>query len=149
VTLFEKQSPDSQTNKPVCYDCHGVHDITRVNDPQAGIVMQQNLLARCKVCHPDAKANFPAAWMSHYIPSAEHYSLVYYVNLFYKIFIPAVLGFMLALVGLDVGHSIFSRSRRSKHSIEAPPAEQSSAPTPLTTDQPPHSEQQGEEVDHD
>ncbi len=27
VTLFEKQSPDAQTNKPVCYDCHGVHDI--------------------------------------------------------------------------------------------------------------------------
>ncbi|MGE5124507.1 MAG: hypothetical protein ACM3H7_08310, partial [Acidobacteriaceae bacterium] len=26
VTLFEKQSPDAQTNKPVCYDCHGVHD---------------------------------------------------------------------------------------------------------------------------
>ena len=82
VTLFEKQSPDAQTNKPVCYDCHGVHDISRVDDPKTGIDMQQNLLVRCKVCHPDATSNFPGAWMSHYIPSPQHYSLVYYVNLF-------------------------------------------------------------------
>ncbi len=107
VTLFEKQSPDAPTNKPVCYDCHGIHDISRVDDPQTGIEMQQNLLVRCKVCHPDATSNFPSAWMSHYIPSPQHYSLVYYVNLFYKFFIPLVLGGMVALVGLDVGHSIY------------------------------------------
>ena len=29
VALFEKQSPDHETNKAVCYDCHGVHDILR------------------------------------------------------------------------------------------------------------------------
>ncbi|HSB65894.1 MAG TPA: hypothetical protein VLD65_04900 [Anaerolineales bacterium] len=114
VTLFEKQSPDSPTNKPVCYDCHGIHDISRVNDPQTGIEMQQNLLVRCKVCHPDATSNFPSAWMSHYIPSPEHYSLVYYVNLFYKIFIPLVLGGMGALVVMDFGHSVFVKTRRTK-----------------------------------
>jgi hypothetical protein len=121
VTLFEKQSPDAQTNKPVCYDCHGVHDISRVDDPKTGIEMQQNLLVRCKQCHPDATSNFPSAWMSHYIPSPDHYSLVYYVNLFYKFFIPAVLGFMVALVGLDVGHSVYTKTRRSK-SLPKPPS---------------------------
>jgi hypothetical protein len=120
VTLFEKQSPDSPTNKPVCYDCHGIHDISRVDDPQTGIQMQQNLLVRCKVCHPDATSNFPSAWMSHYIPSPQHYSLVYYVNLFYKIFIPLVLGGMVALVGMDVGHSIYVKARRSKPRRTAP-----------------------------
>jgi hypothetical protein len=123
VTLFEKQSPDAQTNKPVCYDCHGVHDISRVDDPKTGIEMQQNLLARCKVCHPDATSNFPSAWMSHYIPSPDHYSLVYYVNLFYKFFIPMVLGFMVALVGLDVGHTVYVRTRRSKHHTQPPTSE--------------------------
>jgi len=114
VTLFQKQSPDSPTNKPVCYDCHGIHDISRVDDPQTGIEMQQNLLVRCKVCHPDATSNFPSAWMSHYIPSPNHYSLVYYVNLFYKVFIPLVLGGMLALVGMDFGHSVYVKTRRKK-----------------------------------
>jgi len=118
VTLFQKQSPDAQTNKPVCYDCHSVHDISRVDDPKTGIDMQQNLLVRCKVCHPDATSNFPSAWMSHYIPSPDHYSLVYYVNLFYKFFIPAVLGFMLAMVGLDVGHTAYVKTRRGKHHLQ-------------------------------
>jgi hypothetical protein len=52
--------------------------------------------------------------MSHYIPSPEHYSLVYYVNLFYKFFIPLVLGGMVALVGMDLGHTFFVRFRRGK-----------------------------------
>jgi len=140
VTLFEKQSPDAPTNKPVCYDCHGIHDISRVDDPKTGIEMQQNLLVRCKVCHPDATSNFPSAWMSHYIPSPEHYSLVYYVNLFYKFFIPSVLGFMVVLVGLDVGHSIYTRSRRGKPHLK-PPSVEAQPPVAIETPtQPPQIE---------
>jgi hypothetical protein len=131
VTLFEKQSPDAQTNKPVCYDCHGVHDISRVDDPQTGIEMQQNLLARCQVCHPDATSNFPSAWMSHYIPSPNHFAAVYYVNLFYKIFIPLVLGFMIVLVSMDVGHSVYVKTRRGKKPSPPPAnAEPPSNPPP-------------------
>jgi nitrate/TMAO reductase-like tetraheme cytochrome c subunit len=128
VTLFEKQSPDAPTNKPVCYDCHGIHDISRVDDPKTGIQMQQNLLVRCKVCHPDASSNFPSAWMSHYIPSPAHYSLVFYVNLFYKFFIPLVLGGMVVLVGMDVGHSVFVKTRRNK-----PPSELKHTGSPTTS----------------
>jgi hypothetical protein len=129
VTLFEKQSPDAQTNKPVCYDCHGVHDISNVNDPTTGLAMQQNLLARCKVCHPDATSNFPTAWMSHYIPSPDHFPAVYYVNLFYKFFIPLVLGFMVALVAMDVGHSAYVKSHRGKRQAK-PSSTDLSTPEP-------------------
>ncbi len=59
VTLFEKLSPDAQTNKPVCFDCHGVHDIQRVDDPQKGLQVKENLLRTCQKCHPGATANFP------------------------------------------------------------------------------------------
>lgn len=149
VTLFEKQSPDAPTNKPVCYDCHGVHDISQVNDPKSGIEMQENLLVRCQECHPDASNNFPSAWMSHYIPSSKSNPLVYYVNLFYLIFIPLVLGSMIALVGLDVGHSVYVKTRRGKHPSD-PPSEEPPSPsldeTPL---QPPPAEQPNEEEHHD
>ncbi len=130
VTLFEKQSPDAQTNKPVCYDCHGVHDISRVDDPKSGLDMQQNLLVRCRQCHPDATSNFPSAWMSHYIPSPNHYSLVYYVNLFYKFFIPLVLGSMVVLVMMDAGHSMVVKTTRGKspHKQPAVKAQPSQAP---------------------
>jgi predicted CXXCH cytochrome family protein len=149
VTLFEQQSPDAPTNKPVCYDCHGVHDISWVTDPNTGIEMQQNLLVRCQKCHPDATSSFPSAWMSHYIPSPEHYSLVYYVNLFYKFFIPLVLGGMVALVGLDVGHSVYVKSRHSKHPPQSQPAEPKSSSPSGASIPPPQAEGESEEVHHD
>jgi nitrate/TMAO reductase-like tetraheme cytochrome c subunit len=119
VSLFEKQSPDAQTNKPVCYDCHGIHDIARVDDPQKGLEVKENLLKRCQVCHPDANANFPTAWLSHYIPSPEKNPLVYYVNLFYKFFIPSVLGGMAVLVMLDFSRLSLNNYRQRRGLVAA------------------------------
>ena len=146
ITLFEKQSPDAPVNQPVCYDCHGVHDISNVNNPQTGLDMKQNLLARCRVCHPDATSNFPTAWMSHYIPSPQNYSIVYYVNLFYKIFIPLVLGGMVVLVGMDVGHTLYFKSRKGKpHSGSSRPE----TPKPSTPTKPvPAEKSQGDSETH-
>jgi len=102
VTLFEQVSPDTPTNKPVCTDCHGVHDISMVNNPTTGIAIKQNLLGKCQRCHPNVTtANFTDAWMSHYVASPQHFRLVYYVGLFYKIFVPAVIGGMLIFVVSD------------------------------------------------
>jgi hypothetical protein len=149
VTLFEKQSPDAETNKPVCYDCHGVHDISRVDDPETGLQMQENLLVRCKECHPDASSNFPSSWMSHYTPSPRVFSLVYYVELFYKVFIPLVLGGMVILVGMDVGHSIYIKTRHRKldHTdlppVETPPTPQDFSPQPPPTEKNNKEEQHG------
>lgn len=114
VVLFDKTYPDQPTNKPVCTDCHGVHDIAKIDDPEKGLAVRKNLLARCQQCHPDATANFPDAWMSHYVPSPDKYPIVYYVNLFYKFFIPAVLGPMLILVLMDFGRMMINRFRKPK-----------------------------------
>lgn len=121
VTLFRKEHPDQETNKPVCYDCHGVHDIRRVDDPQYGLEVRENLLARCRVCHPDATANFPSAWLSHYIPSPDKYPLVFTVDTFYSIFIPTVLGGMAVLVVLDFSKALrdrFGRRRKPKEETD-------------------------------
>jgi hypothetical protein len=133
VAIFEKVSPDAPVNKAVCYDCHGIHDIARVDDPQKGLQIKQNLLARCKECHPDATTDFPEAWLSHYNPSPEKYPVVYYVNLFYKFFIPMVLIPMAVLVVADFGRGYFNRRKRypgpaevfdEAATQEAPPAEE-------------------------
>ena len=118
VTLFEKQSPDAETNKPVCFDCHGVHNIARTDDPQKGLQLKQNILKRCQVCHPTATTNFSDAWLSHYIPSPEKYPLVYYVNVFYSIFIPGVLIPMAILVVLDISSVIRHKRRQRKEPIK-------------------------------
>jgi hypothetical protein len=130
VAIFEKQSPDAETNKPVCYDCHGVHNIARPDDPVHGLLIKENLLATCQKCHPDAQANFPSSWLSHYIPSPDKYPIVYYINLFYLFLIPTVLGGMTLLVAMDFSRkSINLRKKRqleklSKASSSATPAEE-------------------------
>jgi hypothetical protein len=110
VMLFEKTAPDQETNKPVCIDCHGVHDIRSVRDPNSTVI-QENLLGTCRRCHPDATANFPAAWLGHYPPDPVHAPLVYFVNLFYQILIPVVIGGMLLFVGSDVVRRVLNRRR--------------------------------------
>lgn len=108
VYLFEKQAPDQETNKPVCIDCHGVHDMRKVDDPESSVI-KENLLKTCQKCHPDATANFPTSWISHYRPDPTHAPLVFFVNLFYMIFIPAVLAVMVVFVATDARKRIASR----------------------------------------
>jgi hypothetical protein len=136
VSIFEQVSPDAATNKPVCYDCHGIHDIAFVNDPQKGLQIKQNLLAKCQKCHPDASANFPDAWMSHYIPSPDKYPIVYYINLFYKFLIPGVLVPMGVLVVMDFSRMLINRFRKKRPGKHAGEKEK----TPQKPPQPQESE---------
>lgn len=100
VTIFERISPDQDTNKPVCIDCHGVHNILPPENTES-FVYKQNLLNTCQRCHPEATVNFPDAWLSHYPPDQQHNTLVYLVELFYKFLIPATLGGMAFFVATD------------------------------------------------
>jgi len=108
VVLFEGDDPLAETNKAVCYDCHGVHNILAPDDPHAGI--KDNLLVTCQQCHPDATENFSDSWTSHFQPSLEHNPLVYLVNLFYKIVIPLTMGFFIFMILTD----IYRRVRQSR-----------------------------------
>jgi len=116
VTLFEHHSPDEASNQAVCYDCHGVHNILPVTDANSSII-KANLLQTCQQCHPDATENFPDSWTSHFKPSLEHNPLVYFVDLFYMIVIPATVGGFLLFIGTDIFRRIrewFGRRRAAK-----------------------------------
>jgi hypothetical protein len=104
VTIFEKTAPDQETNKAVCIDCHGAHDIKSPDDA-GSTVIKQNILTTCQRCHPGATPNFSDSWLSHYPPDAEHHLPVYIVNVFYQFFIPGVLGFMAIFIGTDIWRS--------------------------------------------
>lgn len=117
VTLYQQVTEGQEINAPVCIDCHGVHDIQQVESPDSP-VLKENLVQTCQKCHPDASTNFPGAWMSHYRPSPEHWPLVYFVNVFYKIFIPTVIGGMLLFVSTDVARRVTRRRPKDEHSGE-------------------------------
>lgn len=97
--LFQPR-PGARRNEAVCYDCHGVHDIKGADDPKSRVI-KENILKTCQQCHPTATASFPASWVKHYNPSPSEFPLVYYIELFYKILIPLVIGFFLIYILLD------------------------------------------------
>lgn len=115
VTLFQNTSPNQPTNKPVCVDCHGVHDIPKIDDPQHGIAIKKNLQVKCQRCHPGINENFPDAWLHHYIPSPDKAPMVYYVNLIYQIMIPTIIGGMLVFVITDFIRRRIDRRKGAKH----------------------------------
>lgn len=115
VKLFTEQYPDQPTNKPVCIDCHGFHDISKVDNPETGIALKENLLVKCQRCHTDASPNFPTAWMSHFEPSPENAPIVFYVNLFYQFMIPGVIGGMIFFILTDIYRRWMNRIKGAKH----------------------------------
>ncbi len=79
-------------------------------------VIKQNLLSTCQRCHPGATENFSDAWLGHYIPDREKYPFVYFVDLFYKIFIPTVLGIMSIFILSDVfRRTVLDRRKELTH----------------------------------
>ncbi len=113
TVIFQQQFEGQETNKPVCIDCHGVHNMKKVDDTESQVI-RQNLLITCQRCHPEAGANFADTWLGHYEPSLEKFPAVYLVDLFYKIFIPAVLGFMVLFVFGDATRRLINRRREKK-----------------------------------
>ncbi|HQY91020.1 cytochrome c3 family protein [Caldilinea sp.] len=113
VTLFERHGSNEETNKAVCYDCHGVHNILPATDENSQVI-KANLLATCRQCHPDANENFPDSWTSHFKPSLEHNPLVYFVDLFYMIVIPATIGGFVLFIGTDILRRTRERFQRKR-----------------------------------
>ncbi|HKQ60196.1 MAG TPA: cytochrome c3 family protein [Candidatus Polarisedimenticolaceae bacterium] len=91
-----------------CTDCHGVHDITRVDAPDSP-VLQANLAATCRRCHAQASERFPAAWLSHYEPSWQRAPLVHALSWFYWILIPFMIGGLVLQILLHVWRVVVNR----------------------------------------
>ena len=89
---------DGNPDVPACTDCHRAHDI---KDPQSTVI-RANLVRTCRKCHAGAGESFPAAWLSHYEPSPSKAPLVYGVRVFYRAFIPFVIGGLVLQMGLHV-----------------------------------------------
>lgn len=110
MTASLRRTSDPGTSGPtaLCIDCHGIHDITRVRAPDSP-VMQANLVKVCRRCHGEATERFPAAWLSHYEPSWSRAPIVYAVTLFYRIFIPFVIGGLILQIGLHLWRVVVNR----------------------------------------
>jgi hypothetical protein len=114
VAIFDQKDPSVATNKAVCYDCPGVHDIQKVDAANSQVV-RNNLLTTCQKCHPSATASFPDAWVGHFPPTLQSNPLLFVVNTFYNILIPAVLGAFILLIATDVFRRIRERLMHNRN----------------------------------
>ncbi len=101
VGFYQKQTPEVWPDVAVCSDCHGVHDIKPVDDPESSVV-KENLVSTCRQCHPDATSNFPPAWLSHYEPSVDKAPLVFFIIQYYRVLIPVMVGGLALNIALDL-----------------------------------------------
>ncbi len=110
VALFEQQDPRLPTNKAVCYDCHGVHNIQKVKGGDTQPI-RENLLPMCQECHPNATANFPTAWISHYSAKPDAHPALAAANNVYAAVIPGAAG----LIALSIVVDLFRRVRHGRN----------------------------------
>ena len=103
----------------VCTDCHGTHEILSHKNP-ASSVAPGNLINACRSCHPEAGAQFASAWSGHYGLTKANAPLTWYVNLFYWILIPTVLGGMVLFIFTDIGRRAIDHVEAREESMSAP-----------------------------
>ncbi|MFQ5575745.1 MAG: cytochrome c3 family protein [Anaerolineae bacterium] len=117
VDFFRRQDAGNPSNKAVCFDCHGIHNIRKPDDPLSTIY-PANLQHTCQQCHEDADIKFPRAWVSHYLPTWENTPALYVVNTVYKWgLIPGVLGGFLIYIGLDARRRWSDRRRIMRQAL--------------------------------
>ncbi|MFZ5882218.1 MAG: cytochrome c3 family protein [Chloroflexota bacterium] len=112
VSVYKAKWPTIWHDSAVCSDCHGIHDIRSTDDPQSR-VNPNNLLATCQQCHPDAGPNWTDAWTGHNEISLERTPFLFYVDRFYKLFVPFVLWVCIIYVVLQIVRATVDRVRRN------------------------------------
>ena len=113
VDLFRRHDPTTPSDKAVCFDCHGIHNIRRVDDPLS-TVHSDNIQGTCQLCHTNAGPNFATSWLGHYPPTWEDNPIRSFVNLAYSILTPMTIGGFLVYIGLDVGKRWFDKYQVTK-----------------------------------
>ncbi len=108
VTFYRQQGGQARLAMAVCTDCHGVHDIQKIDDPDARVI-KANLVQTCRQCHPNASDNFPAAWLSHYEVSLESTPLVFLARAFYWFLIPFMMVGLTLHIVLDIWRLVIRR----------------------------------------
>jgi len=112
VSVYKAIWPTIWHESAVCTDCHGVHNIHGMENPDS-TVHPTNILSTCQQCHPNASSNWTDAWVGHNKINAERTPYLFYIDTFYSSFTPIILVFSFAYVMLQIIHNLLKRVRRN------------------------------------
>jgi predicted CXXCH cytochrome family protein len=94
-----------------CSDCHGSHDILRVDNPESAL-SQKNILKTCRKCHPAATPGFTEFYAHPDVTSREKYPVLYYTFVFMTILLIGVFSFFFLHTFLWAYRSLRERMRK-------------------------------------
>lgn len=100
VNLFRLYDTDTPSDKAVCFDCHGIHNIRRADDPLSMIHID-NIQQTCRQCHEGASDDFVNSWLNHVVPTLENEPIISSVNLAYSVLTPLTIGGFMVYIALD------------------------------------------------
>ena len=83
----------TQLDKATCTNCHGVHDIKSVGDPNSPVAGLDNLAKTCEQCHPGAGVKFASGFLGHKKASPENVPVAYYTEKLFTILLITVVAF--------------------------------------------------------
>ncbi|QCD51807.1 rhodanese-like domain-containing protein [Campylobacter sp. RM16192] len=59
--------PGEAPRVAACFDCHGTHNVFKIEDPRSTLAMTENRIKTCSECHPNANESFVS-----FIAHADH-----------------------------------------------------------------------------
>jgi len=92
----------TELDKATCTNCHGVHDIKAVDDPTSPVGGLDNLATTCDSCHPGGGVAFASGFLGHEEASADNIPVAHYAEIFFQIFLIAVISFGVIVMLLAV-----------------------------------------------
>jgi hypothetical protein len=116
---FFRKSGEVKVPTATCYDCHGIHNIRKPDDPLS-TVYPTNLQTTCSKCHGNASVRFPQAWLGHYEPTLKQTPALFITNQGYAIFVPTVIGGFVIYIALDARRRVANwfKERRARKALE-------------------------------
>ena len=103
-----------------CSDCHGAHNIRRINDPDSPL-NAANKLATCQKCHQGAGLKFASFAPHADFRNSDRYPILHYVYLYFVIIMSASFGFFGLHCLLWLARSVIERIKRGPKALRTKP----------------------------
>lgn len=92
----------SQLDKATCTNCHGSHDIKRVDDATSPVAGLDNLTQTCEQCHPGAGVAFASGFLGHKEASPDNIPVAHYTEILFNILLTTVVAFGVIVVAAAI-----------------------------------------------
>ncbi|MGB2551564.1 rhodanese-like domain-containing protein [Campylobacter sp. MOP51] len=85
--------PGDAPRVAACFDCHGTHNVFKIDDPRSTLAMTENRIKTCAECHPGSNENFVSFVAHADHTDGEKFPLLYTAYIFMTGLVIAVFSF--------------------------------------------------------